>query len=95
MKIPKRLTLFGEEYNIKLVSQEQMNKLTRDHGTLGHMEPFKREIHLVKNDKELTNTFWHEIGHYYNQTIIGQDNETLANSFAQLITEVNRQLKLK
>lgn len=92
MKIPKKLNLICETYDIKLISQKQMNKIDKDKDTLGYLLPDKRVIYIV-NDKEQEDTFWHELGHYFIQRIEAKDNEASAQLFSDFVRGILEQLK--
>lgn len=92
MKIPKKLILLGEIYDIKLVTQNQMNKLDGDTDTLGWLCPKERKIYIVDDD-EKENTFWHELGHYFLQVFGYKDNEQGASAFGEYITNILKQIK--
>jgi hypothetical protein len=93
IKIPKKIILFGEIYTIHLVNKMQIKTMSgEDEELLGYLNPGKKQILLV-NDEEVQNTFLHELGHYFAQTIIGTDNEATANAFATFVEGIINQCK--
>lgn len=94
IKIPPRLVLLGEEYEVKIITQEEMNKIdSSKDDTWGKLLPSKKLI-LVVNNENSYETFLHELGHYFNQYYGLEDNETSAEAFAQFIISINKQTGL-
>ena len=91
-KIPKQLNLICETYDIKIVSQKEMNKIDKDKDTLGLILPAKKTIYIV-DDKTKEDTLWHELGHYFIQTIGAKDNEASAQLFSDFVRGIFEQLK--
>jgi len=93
MKIPNELILFGEIYKIRRLTQKQMNKLDDDKSQ-GIIIPKKQLILLVDN-KDMEETFWHEIGHYFLMTFEYKDNEQGAEAFGKLVFSILNQMQDK
>ena len=91
MKIPKKLKLFEEVYKIKKITQKQMDKLDKEI-IEGLFLPDKKQFIFV-NNKNIEDTFWHEIGHYFFQTFGYKDNEQNAQIFSEFIRSIIKQIK--
>jgi Zn-dependent peptidase ImmA (M78 family) len=95
MKKSKKIILLGEIFTIHYVTAKQIKKLANDNDEMqGYMNPAKKQI-LVVDDDDAENTLWHELGHYFGQVIIGEDNEAQANAFSTFVTTVLHQLGYK
>lgn len=94
MKIPDKLLLNCEEYEVLKVTQKQMNELNGEKDTEGMIIPKKRVIILV-DAEDIEETLWHELGHYFLKTFGYKDNEQGAEAFSQLVRSVNEQLSGK
>lgn len=98
MKIPIKIILFCEEYEIRMVNLEQMKKIDKEEfdkiKTEGLIDMDKRIIYIRTDtaSKEI-DIFWHEIGHYFANITESQDNEAFAQSFSELVRGVQKQLK--
>jgi len=95
MKLPNKLILFCEEYNVKIVSRKEMNRIEKDGDTQGVIDP-NRKLIMIANDVNMEDVFWHEVGHYF-ASITGKcgrdDNEAHAQVFSELIRGILKQLK--
>lgn len=98
MKIPNKLILFCEEYQIKIIPKKEMLKLDKEKKDTQGMITLnstnkEKIIYIVESDKEeMEDIFWHEIGHYFAYITETKDNEPFAQNFSHLIRGVLKQL---
>ncbi len=95
--IPNKIILIGEIYSVKKVTQEEMdNKFDGDgeKGTLGKIIPKDKIIYLVKDqdEEDQENTFFHELGHYFNVHYCIKDSEAMAQAIAEFWQKINGQM---
>lgn len=95
MRLPKQINVMGKNYQIiKSSDMEDMGLLDEEAGTLS--------INMNQSEEDLLNTLVHELGHAlfrrcgFNQGVQDQLEESIVQSYANMITEVfNLKLKTK
>lgn len=93
MKTPKRITVLGQAYRIRVVSG-----LMRDHDAEGMYLPQKRTILIDRELLEFPDyalrTLWHEIGHAYalesglHESLSPDALEQFCQTFSAVVIEI-------
>lgn len=96
MRIPKKISVLGVAYTVKIVSAEQMRKETGSDTLVGQYDCYKRQI-LIKNvssRKEMYATFLHEWAHALmwvngvSQSLSCEMQEVMAQTLSYAIQEL-------
>jgi Zn-dependent peptidase ImmA (M78 family) len=87
-----KIILLGEEYVIKLVSSEYIEKTTK--GQMGFINYEKKEI-LIDKDKGVEtqiDILLHELGHYFARYYNLENSETMAEALGKYIKLIIKSL---
>lgn len=97
MKIPDKITLLGEDFEIIRVKKKELTCTACEEKCLGRIDPDTKEIFVAFDDEEEEEIeiLLHELGHYYNRVFMGSDNEAGANSFGAFVYSIIKQLGYK
>lgn len=91
MEIPKRFKIANTEYEVQVVDKP-------DDGNYGYHSDVRRKIVVAKNmddegevvqltEQQIENTFWHELFHCFQFFYNNEQDEALAQSFANFMCE--------
>ena len=97
MKIPNKIILLGEEYEIRIVSKKDLECDKCGEEALAMICHDEKVIYISKDDKENTilDLLLHELGHYYSEYYGLGKNEAWAEAFAGFTKLIIKQLNLK
>ncbi len=94
-KIPKKLVLLGQTFNIKFVKRVDIN----DENCFATINFKKRIIKVsikIKDDRTyLEGVLFHELGHYFANYYNIEDGEIFAEAFSKFIVNIINQIGYK
>lgn len=99
-KLPKKIHLLGEEYEIVYVPSKKIdayNKIGNRKKPSNRIDATlsleTKEIYIDKNIKKGREyAIWHELGHYFGIYYLRNYSETFAHAFANFIISCNKQV---
>ena len=102
-KLPKKIHLLGEEYEIVFVPSKKIDAYNKIGNTKkpsiridGNLSFVKKKIYLDENlKKRREDIIWHELGHYFGEYYLRNRSEVFADAFANFIINCNKQLGYK
>ena len=97
MKIPDKMILLGEEVEIIKLNKEELTCSKCGEDMIGRYEQDKGRIFISQNSEDNTplQILLHELGHYYSMYYGLGSGEFQAESFANFVESIIKQLKLK
>lgn len=95
-KIPKKIELLGETYQIKQQAQQEFSCSYCGDSICGRLDWERKTIYLdVNSSVEPIDILLHELGHYFGDYYSIGDGEIFAEAFARFVKRVMEQLEDK
>ena len=90
MKIPETIILYGEEYQIIILSKHALTCLTCGEECIGQLDEDDKTIYLADDDPNNTplQILLHELGHYFAFHYGLGRNEMIAEAFAKFVEKI-------